>query len=110
VDKVPNADSFVVSVGGQDRAEVHSVGFIHVHYRAQLSQGTIETDGDFAGSNYNLTRDGTFIGSVYKQGGAPTKDLVVDIVDGQEDVFVLAVVLAIARVRENPGRYSDNPF
>ncbi|MGD0809553.1 MAG: hypothetical protein ABSA91_07575 [Acidimicrobiales bacterium] len=78
---------------------MHHTGVFGQHFEIATSQGNIDASGDFGGWNYTLTSAAGVIGTVAREMAFGEK-FVVDIADGQNDVFILATVLAIDNIHD----------
>jgi uncharacterized protein YxjI len=92
-------NKYEVIVGGQHVAEVHHTGVFGQHFEIGTSQGNIDARGDFFGWNYTLSSSAGVIGTVTRE-VAFREQFMVDIADGQNDVFILATVLAIDNIHD----------
>ena len=92
-------NKFEILLGGQHAAEVRHTGFLGQHYEIDSSQGRIDARGDFAGWDYTLSREGAVVATVTRE-MAFRERFGVDIAPGENDVFVLAVVLAIDNIHD----------
>jgi uncharacterized protein YxjI len=92
-------NKYEVVVGGQQVAEVHHTGVFGEHFEIGTSQGNIDARGDFGGWNYTLASVAGVIGTVSREMAFREK-FIVDIADGQNDVFILATVLAIDNIHD----------
>ena len=90
---------YEVLVGGKHAAEVHHRGFIGQHYQVDSYEGVIDAQGDFAGWDYNLARAGALIATVSRQ-MAFRETFYVEVAPGENDVFILATVLAIDNIHD----------
>jgi uncharacterized protein YxjI len=88
-----------IVVDGQPVAEVHHEGFFGERYEVDSQFGHITAKGNFSGWNYSLHQDGQLIATVSREFALREKFLV-DIADGANDVFILAVVLAIDAIHD----------
>jgi len=92
-------NKYEVIVGGQHAAEVHHTGVFGQHFEIDTSQGKIDARGDFGGWNYTLGSAEGVIATVSREMSF-REQFMVDIVDGQNDVFILATVLAIDNIHD----------
>jgi uncharacterized protein YxjI len=93
-------DRYEVTVGGEHAAEVRHTGIFGEHYQIGSAQGTIDAQGNFGGWDYTLSRDGTVFATVARELALREK-FTVDIAPGENDVFVLAIVLAIDNIHDD---------
>jgi len=88
-----------ISVNGQKVAEVKHEGFFGEHYEIDSQFGRISAKGNFAGWHYSIHQQGRPIASVSRELAFREK-FQVEISDDANDVFVLAVVLAIDAIHD----------
>lgn len=88
-----------IVVGGQRVAQVHHEGFFGEHYEIDSQFGRITAKGDFTGWNYTLHQDGHRVATVSRELALREK-FIVHIADDVNDVFILAVVLAIDAIHD----------
>jgi uncharacterized protein YxjI len=88
-----------IIVDGQRVAEVHHEGFFGEHYEVESQFGRISAKGNFSGWNYSIHQGGQLIATVSRELALREK-FQVDIADNVNDVFVLAVVLAIDAIHD----------
>jgi uncharacterized protein YxjI len=88
-----------IIVGGQRVAEVHHEGFFGEHYEINSQFGRLNAKGNFAGWNYTIHQDGQPVAMVNRQLSFGEKFLV-EIADGANDGFILAVVLTIDAIHK----------
>lgn len=87
-------DRYHVEVDGRHAAEVKHKGVFSEHFKIEAPQGTIEAHGHFDLWEYTLHSGGGHIAKVTRHPSLHEK-FVVDIEPAQNDVFILACVLAI---------------
>ena len=88
-----------IIVNGQHVAEVHHEGFFGDHYAVDSHLGRITAKGNFGGWNYSIHQGGQLIATVSRELALREK-FQVDIADNVNEVFVLAVVLAIDAIHD----------
>ena len=88
-----------IIVDGQRVAEVHHEGFFGEHYEVDSSFGRITAKGNFSGWNYSIHQGGHLIATVSRELALREK-FQVDIADNVNEVFVLAIVLAIDAIHD----------
>jgi uncharacterized protein YxjI len=88
-----------IIVGGQRVAEVHHEGFFGEHYEIDSQFGRISAKGNFSGWNYTIHQQGQPIATVSREFALREK-FTVDIADNVNDVFILAIVLAIDAIHD----------
>lgn len=94
------SNRFDISVQGNVVAEVAHTGFFGNHYQVGTPSGPIDAQGDFAGWDYTLTRDANTVASVGRR-LAFRETFDVDISQGEDDVLLLAIILAIDTIHED---------
>lgn len=90
---------YEITVGGQRAAEVRHTGIFGEHYEIDSSQGRIDAKGNFSGWHYTLARGGAVVATVARELAFKEK-FTVDIAAGEDDVFILATVLAIDNIHD----------
>lgn len=90
---------YEVIVGGQHAAEVFHTGLFGQHYEIDSFQGRVDAHGDFAGWDYTLSRGGSVIATVSRE-MAFRERFNIEVAPGENDVFVLATVLAIDNIHD----------
>lgn len=83
-----------ILVGGHKVAEVHHEGFFGEHYEVDSQFGRISAKGNFSGWHYSISQQGQPIAQVSRELALREK-FRVEIADGANEAFVLAVVLTI---------------
>lgn len=97
-----------ILVGGQSVAEVRHEGFFGEHYEIDSGFGPLTAKGNFNGWEYSISQGGQVVATVSRELALREK-FGVQTADGANDVFILAVVLAIdaihdeRRARDNHG-------
>jgi uncharacterized protein YxjI len=92
-------NKYEVLLEGKHAAEVHHHGVFGQHYEIDTSQGRVEARGDFAGWNYTLGRGGAIIAQVSRE-AAFRERFFVQTAPGENDVFLLAAILAIDNIHD----------
>jgi uncharacterized protein YxjI len=77
------------------------------HYAIDSAQGTVDARGDFAGRNYAVSLAGQVLATVSRQLAFREKFLV-ETAAGQDDVFLLAAILAIDNIHDERRERSCN--
>ena len=90
---------YEIIVGGQHAAEVRHTGIFGEHYAIDTSQGRIDAKGNFSGWHYTLSRGGGVVATVARELSFKEK-FTVDIAPGEDEVFILATVLAIDNIHD----------
>jgi len=93
-----------IMLGGQRAAEIHHGGFFGDHYDIDSSFGRLTAKGSFTGWDYTISHGHQPVARVSRELAFREKFLV-DTADGVNDVFILAVVLAIDAIHDE--RRSD---
>lgn len=88
-----------ILVDGKSVAEVHHEGFFGEHYEVESDYGRLTAKGDFAGWNYSINHDGRQVATVSREFGLREK-FSIQIADGFNDAFILAIVLAIDAIHD----------
>jgi uncharacterized protein YxjI len=88
-----------IIVNGQQVAEVHHEGFFGEKYEVESQFGRITAKGNFDGWNYSIHEGHRLIATVSRELALREK-FTVDIADDVNDVFVLAIVLAIDAIHD----------
>jgi uncharacterized protein YxjI len=96
-----------IIVDGQRVAEIHHEGFFGEHYEVDSHFGRISAKGNFSGWNYSIHQGGQLIATVSRELALREK-FQVDIADNVNDVFVLAVVLAIDAIHDERRQQEDH--
>lgn len=88
-----------IFVGGQHVADVRHEGIFGEHYEIDSSFGLLTAKGSFGGWDYSISRGGQTIATISQQLSFREK-FTVDIATGENDVFLIAVVLAIDAIHD----------
>ena len=88
-----------ILIGGQRVAEVRHTGFFGEHYDIPSAFGLFTAKGSFTGWQYSISLDGQIVATISRELAFGEK-FVVDIATGMNDVFLLAVVLAIDSIHD----------
>jgi len=88
-----------ILVGGQHVADVRHEGIFGEHYEIDSSVGQLTAKGSFGGWDYSISRAGQAIATISRNLSFREK-FTVDVAPGENDVFVLAVVLAIDAIHD----------
>ena len=88
-----------ILIGGERVAEVRHTGFFGEHYDINSAFGLFTAKGSFTGWQYSITLDGQIVATISRELAFREKFLV-DIAAGMNDVFLLAVVLAIDAIHD----------
>ena len=92
-----------ILVGGQRVAEVRHVGLFGESYDIESNFGSLTAKGSFGGWDYSISNGFDQVARVSRE-LAFRERFVVDIADGANDVFILAVVLAIDAIHDERHR------
>jgi uncharacterized protein YxjI len=95
-----------IHVGGKRVAEVRHEGFFGEHYDIDSQFGRISAKGNFVGWNYTIHQQGQPIAMVSRELALREKFLV-EIADNANNVFILAVVLAIDAIHDERRQQQD---
>jgi uncharacterized protein YxjI len=88
-----------IFVGGQHVADVRHEGIFGERYDIDSSFGRLSAKGSFGGWDYSISRDGQTIATISRHLSFREK-FTVDVAAGENEVFVLAVVLAIDAIHD----------
>jgi uncharacterized protein YxjI len=88
-----------IIIGGQRVAEVRHTGFFGEHYDIDSTFGLFTAKGSFSGWDYTISLGGQIVATISRELAFREK-FVVDIAEGMNDVFLLAVVLAIDSIHD----------
>jgi uncharacterized protein YxjI len=88
-----------ILLGGTQVAEVRHTGFFGERYDIDSTFGRFTAKGSFTGWDYSISLDGRLVATVSRQLAFREK-FVVDTADGVNDVFLLAIVLAIDAIHD----------
>ena len=93
------SDAHEVYLGGQRAAHVRHAGFLGDHYDIETSYGPLRARGHFDGGDYTLDQGGKAVATMRRKLSLRER-FAIDIADGQNDVLLLAVMLAIEAIHE----------
>jgi uncharacterized protein YxjI len=93
------SDAHEVFVAGQQVAQVRHAGIFGDKYDIQSAYGLISARGHFDGGDYTLSRDGMPVARMVRKFSLREK-FAVEISDQDDQVFLLAVVLAIEAIHD----------
>ena len=89
---------FEIVVGGQQAATVCHRGFPRLRYEIGTSLGQLAAH--YGRPDYTLTSSGMIKATVVRQGGLWHQEITMEFADGEDPVFLIAVVLAIEAIHE----------
>jgi uncharacterized protein YxjI len=92
-------DTHEVYVDGQQVAQVRHTGIFGDRYDIQSAYGILNARGHFDGGNYEVSRDGMLVAQMIRQFSLREK-FAVDVADQENQVFLLALVLAIEAIHD----------
>ncbi len=92
-------DTHEVYVGGRRAAEVRHAGIFGDKYDIQSAFGYLNACGHFDGGDYSVSRDGAPVARMVRQFSLREK-FAVDVADNENQVFLLALVLAIEAIHD----------
>jgi uncharacterized protein YxjI len=92
-----------VYVGGQQVAQVKHAGIFGNRYDIQSAYGLLNARGHFAGGDYDIMRDGMLVARLVRQFSLREK-FAVDVADDENQVFLLALVLALEAIHDEVRR------
>jgi uncharacterized protein YxjI len=90
--------AYQITLGGQDVAEVrkHLLTPFGERFTIDLrGGGDMEIDGDLLGHEFTIQRDGQSVATISKRWLSVTDSYAVDVAPGEDDVLILASVLAL---------------
>ena len=88
-----------ILVGGQKVAEVHHTGIFGDHYDIDSSYGQLRAKGSFTGWDYTISNGHHHVARISREFSLREK-FQVDVENGINEVFILAVVLAIDAIHD----------
>jgi uncharacterized protein YxjI len=92
-------DTHEVYVDGQRVAQVRHAGIFGDKYDIESGYGRLEARGHFDGGDYTVGRGGAPVARMVRKFSLREK-FAVDVADGENQVFLLAIVLAIEAIHE----------
>jgi uncharacterized protein YxjI len=89
--------TFVISQNGEDTGEVrkHMFSPLHQTFSVSLGDATLEMQGELLSHEFHITKNGQTVAEVSKQWISLTSTYGVDVSDGENDLLILASVLAL---------------
>jgi len=90
--------AYEITIGGKDVAEVRKHLFTAFGDRFTIDvpgAGDMEINGDLPGHKFTIERDGQTVAAISKRWLTVTTSYAVDVAPGEDDVLVLASVLAL---------------
>jgi uncharacterized protein YxjI len=90
--------AYEITIGGKDVAEVRKHLFTAFGDRFTIDvpgAGEMEINGDLPGHEFTIERDGQTVAAISKRWLTVTTSYAVDVAPGEDDVLVLASVLAL---------------
>jgi len=99
-------DTHEVYVGGRQAAQVRHAGIFGEKYDIQSAFGYLNARGTFGGGDYTISRDGTPVARMVRQFALREK-FAVDVADNENQVFFLALVLAIEAIHDERREQHD---
>jgi uncharacterized protein YxjI len=96
-------DAHEVFVGGQQVARVRHAGIFGDKYDIESAYGILNARGRFAGGDYTVSRDGMAVARMVRQFSLREK-FAVEVADQENQVFLLALVLAIEAIHDERAR------
>jgi uncharacterized protein YxjI len=92
-------DTHEVYVDGQRAAQIRHAGIFGDKYDIQSAFGYLTARGHFDGGDYTVSRDGTPVARMVRKFSLREK-FAVDVADGENQAFLLALVLAIEAIHD----------
>jgi uncharacterized protein YxjI len=96
-------DTHDVYVAGQQVAQVRHGGIFGDKYDIESSYGVLNARGRFAGGDYTISRGGMPVATMVRQFALREK-FAIEVADSENQVFGLAVVLAIEAIHDERER------
>jgi uncharacterized protein YxjI len=90
--------TYEIAIGGKDVAEVRKHLFTALHDRFTIDvhdAGDMEINGDLFSHEFTIERDGQTVATISKRWLTVTTSYAVDVAPGEDDVLILASVLAL---------------
>jgi uncharacterized protein YxjI len=90
--------TYQITIGGKDVAEVRKHLFTPLHERFTIDvhgAGGMEIDGDLLSHEFTIERDGQTVATISRRWLSMTASYTVDVAPGEDDVLILASVLAL---------------
>jgi uncharacterized protein YxjI len=92
-------DTHEVYLDGQRVAQVRHAGIFGDRYDIESAFGILNARGHFGGGDYAISRDGMVVARMVRQFSLREK-FAVDVADSENQVFLLALVLAIEAIHD----------
>jgi uncharacterized protein YxjI len=92
-------DTHEVYVDGQRVAQVRHAGIFGDKYDIESAFGRLEARGHFDGGDYSVNRAGSLVARMVRKFSLREK-FAVDVADGENQAFLLAIVLAIEAIHD----------
>ncbi len=99
ISKHPMSTRHDILIDGQRVAGVRHEGLFGARYQIDSSAGGLAAKGNFTGWEYSISDGGQPIATVSRQ-RALKETFIVDVADDADQVFVLALVLAIGTIQD----------
>jgi uncharacterized protein YxjI len=103
ITKTPFTSWHQVIIDGQQVAEVRHQLLSWNNCTVDSASGQFVAQGDFLGWRYTISKEGQVAATLSKQGILPAT-FEVDTADGQDDLFLLCLVLAIEQIHRDRKR------
>jgi uncharacterized protein YxjI len=90
--------TYQITIDGKDVAEVRKHLFTALHDRFTIDvpgAGDLELSGDLFSHEFTVQRDGQMVATISKRWLSMTASYAVDVAPGEDDVLILASVLAL---------------
>ena len=98
-----------ILLGGERVAQIRHTGLFGEHFEVESAFGEFSARGSFTGWDYSISQAGQTVATVSRQ-LAFREQFVVDTADGVNDVFILAIVLAIDAIHDERRERNDHGF
>lgn len=92
-------DTHEVYLDGQRVAQVRHAGIFGDRYDIDSAFGVLNARGHFDGGDYTVSRDGTVVARMVRRFSLREK-FAIDVADNENQVFLLALVLAIEAIHD----------
>ena len=92
-------DTHEIYLGGEEVAKVKHSGFFGDHYDIDTPYGRFRAKGHFDGGDYRLEQDGSTVAHLRRKFSLREK-FAIETAHGQNDLLILAIMLAIEAIHE----------
>ncbi|HYK70063.1 MAG TPA: hypothetical protein VEV45_19100 [Streptosporangiaceae bacterium] len=102
-------DTHEVYVGGQRAAQVRHAGIFGDKYDIESAFGYLTARGRFDGGDYTVSREGVPVARMVRKFSLREK-FAIDVADGENQAFLLALVLAIEAIHDERREHHGGGF